>query len=321
MTLDVVHPSLAGDVLSPLLLGFYDLNIPPQRESRFTGSCDLSNLELHGISLHYVVSHYHGTGVSAELTEVDAEGEESSIYRHEGFAAGPLGQVLDPPVNVDERSSLRFSCGYDNPYSQSLQWGIGLDEMCLFLGLSTGSRVVVGGVSEGDSAIVAEDDGVLQVEGECRIAAVPRGLAYEPPTLEERTGPLVLPPFADDPIPELPTCEDTPGIYGTDEPPTFADVQERVLAPWCSFSSCHGNAAAGGLDLRGDDAREQLVGVASTASGPPRVVPGDADASYLYQLLSQCDPPGARPMPVGAPTLLDPELVGLVRAWIDADAP
>ena len=95
--------------------------------------------------------------------------------------------------------------------------------------------------------------------------------------------------------------------------------------PWCSFSSCHGSAAAAALDLRGDEALEALVDVTSSAVDLPRVEPGDPEGSYLYRLLSTCEPEvegiAARHMPVGAPTLLDPELVGLVRAWIEAGAP
>lgn len=322
LELDVVHPTLVEDVLSPLLLGFYDLQIPAMARSRFSSSCALADVSLQqGLELHYVMSHFHGTGVSAELSAPVPGGMVREIYRHEGFSAGALGQVLDPPQGVGPLATLRFSCGYDNPYPQALEWGIGINEMCLFLGLVTGPGIIAGGVNLGDSEIVAEDDGVLQVEGRCGLFTAPRGLAHEPPSFEERSSPLVLPPFADDPAPALPTCEDTPGRYDGESPPTLAEVQERVFGPWCSFSSCHGNAAAGGLDLRGDDLRERLVDVASAAGGLSRVVPGDAEASYLYQLLSQCDPPGARPMPVGAPTLLDPELVGLVRAWIDADAP
>lgn len=73
------------------------------------------------------------------------------------------------------------------------------------------------------------------------------------------------------------------------------------------------------------DSAEGLVGVASTAVDMPRVTAGDPENSYLYRLLSSCDPAvdgvEARHMPAGAPTLLDPELVRLVRAWIESGAP
>jgi hypothetical protein len=96
-----------------------------------------------------------------------------------------------------------------------------------------------------------------------------------------------------------------------------------VLQPWCSFSSCHGGAA-GGLDLTDEAAYDALVDVPSTIGDLPRVAPGDPEGSSLYRLLSECEPAlgstTVRHMPAGAPTLLEPELVGLVRAWIEAGA-
>ncbi len=323
MSLDILHPFFVQSVLSPILLTYTDLDIPAMGQAQFTATCDAS---ISGLSLAYVLPHYHGAGTSMSLWFEDDEEGEVTILEHDGFSASPLGRTLDPRIGVPDTASLRFSCGYDNPHAQPLKWGIGIDEMCVFLGLSTRGDIVVGGVETGSSALVDVVDGVQQHEAPCRIATAPRGRAYDGPTVAEVRGPLILPPFADEPTPQPPQCEDTEGIFEDATPPTFADVQDRVLGPWCSFSSCHGFGAAGGLELLGDAAREALVDAPTTAEGDAvRVVPGDPDASYLYRLLSQCDPRDdagtlVRHMPASAPTLLDPELVGLVRAWIEAGA-
>lgn len=95
----------------------------------------------------------------------------------------------------------------------------------------------------------------------------------------------------------------------------------RRIGPWCSFSSCHGESGAGGLVLDDPDAEASLIGVMSSAADAQRVAPGDPEESYLYRLISECEPEvdglAARHMPAGAPTLLDPQLIALVAAWIE----
>jgi hypothetical protein len=57
----------------------------------------------------------------------------------------------------------------------------------------------------------------------------------------------------------------------------------------------------------------------------PLIVPGNAEGSWIYRLLAQCDPTTAdgayvSHMPKNAPVLLDDALVAKLRAWIDAGA-
>ena len=322
MSLDVVHPALVSTVLSPIMFSYFDLDIGPQARVRFTGTCAIPPLV--SMRVHYLLPHYHGAGVAASVSAPQFDGEALetlTLLDHRGFSATAAGKVLDPPAEL-YGGSLTFSCEYDNPYPQPLGWGIGLDEMCVFLGLAEGSHIVAGGVPDGASAVVGVEDGVVLQEGECQLGASPRGLAYALPERDELGGPLVLPPFADAPPPDIPSCEDVVGTFDEDNAPTFADVQARVLQPWCSFSSCHGAAAVGDLDLRGEEAYDALVDVPSFADPQElRVAPGAPDDSRLYRLMSQCQPEGARAMPPGAPTLIDADAIGLVRAWIEAGAP
>jgi len=324
LSLDAIHPALVETILSPLMLSYRDLDIPPMTQSRFTGTCLGPANSDEPFELHYVLPHYHRTGTSASMT-VFASGEPTVVLDHEGFGASPMGKSFDPPLSFHNVGGFEFSCSYDNPHDESLSWGVGIHEMCVFLAFASTTEILVGGIDQGRSfSSVLDEEGVTNVAGGCSTLASPKGPAYAYPTREEIEGPLRLPPLPDEPVPEPPTCENTEGVYEADEPPSFEEIRSRVLEPWCSFSSCHGEAAAGGLSLVGDEARDALVGVPSLASDRPRVEPGDPEGSYLYHLLSECEPQArdgaARPMPAGAPTLLDPALVGLVRAWIEAGA-
>jgi hypothetical protein len=107
---------------------------------------------------------------------------------------------------------------------------------------------------------------------------------------------------------------------------TFATLQRRIFTPSCAMLSCHGAAAAGGLDLSGGAAFASLVGVpASNAvartAGLLRVAPGDPEASFLLRKLEGTLGAGeGDPMPrVG--TRLPTASIDLVRRWIAAGAP
>lgn len=330
LSLDAVHPDIVRGVLSPIMLSYLDLHIPPMGESRFTGECGFDSIsEALPISLYYVLPHFHGTGNYFSMEYLDYQGEQTTILEREGFDASGLGETFDPPIDLDLAGSLSFTCGYNNWYDQELTWGIGINEMCVVLGLGLSNRVLVGGVEFGASLLTNIEDDIEYYGAPCSAATAFKGRAYDMPTREERAAPLTLPPMDPQvPMPTPPACVDRMG--GPPPPsaePTASVVTERVFGPWCSFSSCHGDAAAAGLRLDGDDVAARLVDVQPNAdTTAPLVAPGDPEGSFLYQLLSQCQPrddSGAflRHMPANAPTLLDEELVGLVRAWIEAGAP
>ena len=100
------------------------------------------------------------------------------------------------------------------------------------------------------------------------------------------------------------------------------------MLPSCAYASCHGNEpGSAGLHLRAADLHTELLSHdVQGATTLPLVAPGDPDGSWLYRLISQCEPTddagnAVAHMPRNAPTLADPALVARVRAWIEAGAP
>lgn len=108
-------------------------------------------------------------------------------------------------------------------------------------------------------------------------------------------------------------------------PATMLGVQGFVFAS-CAIPTCHDSAsAAGNLVLSAGQAHGELVGVppdVATArdAGLLRVVPGDADMSFLYRKLVGPRPEWGSRMPLDAACLL-PEQIDQVRRWIEAGAP
>ena len=101
--------------------------------------------------------------------------------------------------------------------------------------------------------------------------------------------------------------------------PSFAtDIQEIFNRKGCTASQCHGVARNAGLDLRAGSAHANLVNVtAQGAGGETRVIPGDAQNSYLVKKL---EGRGAGSlMPLGGTPLDNTDLTN-IRNWINQGA-
>ncbi len=119
--------------------------------------------------------------------------------------------------------------------------------------------------------------------------------------------------------------ESAPSSYavgGVPSGPTLAQVQEQVFTPHCAVAECHDSQTArSGLVLQAGLAYANLVEVPSRERPAVlRVAPGEPDDSYLYLKISAPIPPEGDRMPQGL-LPLSADLIGLVRAWIEAGAP
>lgn len=101
--------------------------------------------------------------------------------------------------------------------------------------------------------------------------------------------------------------------------PSFASViQEIFTRRGCSASSCHGSSLEAGLDLRSGSAYGNLVNVTATQASVARVVPGNANASYIVVKVEGRQFAGER-MPLGSSALDNIDLTNL-KNWINLGA-
>jgi hypothetical protein len=334
MSLDIVHPREVEIIAAPFRLSYQDLDIPPFSEARFSGDCDFATLyeEQAGkpldLKLYYVTPHFHYLGNFFDLTMLGGPRDGENVFRMEGFDAGSNGKSFDPPIDLTGASGFSFTCGYDNWRDKTIGWGIGDQEMCVMLGLADSAVLMDAGVQSGE--LVAMNGDILLNEGSCGAIGLPKNESQAMPTADEIAAPLYVPPSepGDDGLPPVPACVDHDPETAPHEPTTLTSVRDTLLASSCTFSSCHGGPnAAAGLNLRADDLHAELLGhEVTSATMRPLVAPGDPDGSWLFELLSKCEPTDdagnvVAHMPRNAPTLSDPKLVAKVRAWIAAGAP
>ena len=112
--------------------------------------------------------------------------------------------------------------------------------------------------------------------------------------------------------------------------PTFASVQHEIFeardaAGRAACTECHsdvgGRTPSAGLNLRHEVAYASLVGVASrNKTGAVRVIPGDADNSYIVQKLEGRPGIVGERMPrTGGPYLTEGQMT-ILKRWIATGA-
>jgi len=328
MTLGLTHPKNVDTVVAPFRLSYYDLEIPPDTQSRFTGGCEMAepyrNKAGHpfDMKIYYVLPHYHGLGNYFGLEILGGPRDGAQLFELTGFNAEANGQMFDPPIDLGDAEGLRFTCGYDNPRDETVGWGIGDQEMCVMLGFADSDAVIDAAVNDGNR-VVDERDGVVYNEGPCSVLSFQKNDNQDMPSEQEKQGEMYLPEGdSEDELAPIPECEEYDGTADPLRSPTLTNLQRDVFSVGCAYSACHsGESAAAGLDLTADDLHTELLNhEVATPTDHPLVEPGDPEGSWLYRVTSKCEPmakngPVAH-MPRNSPTLLEPRVLAMIREWI-----
>jgi hypothetical protein len=155
------------------------LALPPNRESRFTVECDLDERyrALLGTApdfhIYYGLAHYHELGTGLLLEAVRPDGTAATVYSTATHVGDTLGGPIDPTFDMTGFTKLRVSCDFYNPRAQVVEWGIGDQEMCVFLAFSDSPYAWGGGVNEpGLPQNETEVDGALHYSNTCAVFAV-----------------------------------------------------------------------------------------------------------------------------------------------------
>lgn len=157
--------------LKPMSMVYRPLDIPPQSQARFTATCDMSNQVGGGavdFNVYYVLPHYHylGTGMQIRASGPDTDIE---VFENLSKVGDPLGETYDPPLNVTGSTTWEFSCLYNNPTNNNVGWGIGDQEMCVFLAFTDDEKTWAGGVFDDNQMTGVDQDGVVQNTGPCSV--------------------------------------------------------------------------------------------------------------------------------------------------------
>ncbi|MEO1267667.1 MAG: hypothetical protein AAFX99_06190 [Myxococcota bacterium] len=336
MSLELIHPTDIDTIVTPFRMVYTDLNIPPQQRSRFSGVCNLSTAfasqtgsTMVDMEVFWVLPHYHNLGDHFSLEVFGGPMDGQKLFELDGFNAEANGQAYNPPVPLAGATGLKFTCGYNNPRDRRVYWGIGDQEMCVMLGFARSPVILDALVLSGNRQVGTTSDDVSLHEGNCLTLAYAPNRNQGPPAAGEYDAPLYVPESdpTDIDLDPVPACEDADPTVSAAVEPTLTNLHATVFAPSCSFTSCHdATVPAAGLDLTREGLHQRLMTVASKAQPDmPMVSPGDPDGSVLYQRTAHCQPSDGQgialtAMPLNSPTLLDPDLVAVLRDWIAGGA-
>jgi len=154
ITLTTIPEAEVTKMLAGISFQDQALALPPTRQSRFTVECDLAerHRELLGsdpnFHIYYGLAHYHTLGTGLLLEAVRPDGTATPIYNTRTLVGDTLGGPIDPPFDMTGYTRLRFSCDFYNPRADVVKWGVGDQEMCVFLAFSDSPYAWGGGMNE-----------------------------------------------------------------------------------------------------------------------------------------------------------------------------
>jgi hypothetical protein len=148
------------------------LDLEPNAESRFAMDCDIGGSYRNkfdrdpDFNIVYVLPHYHELGNYFLIEAVDPEGNARTVFEKSVQIGDPSGETLDPLFAMDGDTRLRVTCGYENPRSTRVGYGVGDQEMCVFLAYID-APIKIAGTALNNEALGPDSEGIFQNNSPC----------------------------------------------------------------------------------------------------------------------------------------------------------
>ncbi|MFW5920971.1 MAG: hypothetical protein ACOCUS_03970 [Polyangiales bacterium] len=154
-------------------MGFFNraITIPPRTESQQAMECTFD--EPQDFRFYYALPHYHDLATGARIEVVGGEHDGETLFETHASVGEPWGETYDPPFSLDGATGIRFRCGYDNPRDEQVVWGIGDQEMCVFLAYTDSELSWGGFASSGTNEMLGVEDGTAMHEAPCDLQGFP----------------------------------------------------------------------------------------------------------------------------------------------------
>jgi hypothetical protein len=181
LAIRTVPPSQVQAKMAPARIQYVDLALDPMASSSFTTECliDAAHQDRLGqplqYELHYALAHYHNLGVYTQLEIAGGPRDGEVLMRHDGYGEN-FGRAIDPPIDLGQIGArgVRFTCGFTNPRSVPVRWGIGDQEMCVLALQARSNLGWTGDVTRGTGQQTGVGpDGEVQYAGPCSLVAFP----------------------------------------------------------------------------------------------------------------------------------------------------
>jgi hypothetical protein len=165
--IEAIPESKVETLLRPMAFFNRAMELPPRLEADVAMQCDFGAPQ--DFNVHFVLPHYHELGLGIRIERVGGELSGEAIF--EGFSGvgEPWGRALIPAAPMAGATGLRFTCFFDNPRDEYVYWGIGDQEMCVFLSYTDSNRTHGGFAVGGTNVELDVVDGVSFNEAPCQL--------------------------------------------------------------------------------------------------------------------------------------------------------
>lgn len=106
-----------------------DFLVPPHTTQEVGTEC-----RVFGGNVVSIMPHFHQFSERFTTEIVPYEGEAKSVYEDEGFDTESDIVTYDPPLQLGDFDSFRFSCKFNNTTDHDITFGLGENEMCVLFG-------------------------------------------------------------------------------------------------------------------------------------------------------------------------------------------
>ncbi len=181
LSIGTVPPDQVLAKLVPSRIQYHDLHIDPNSRSSFTTECAIADTYQKTMGapmkyqLYYALVHYHALGAYAELQLAGGPRDGEVLFHYDGYGEN-FGIGFDPPIDLVAAGAtgLRYTCGFDNPRADEVQWGIGDQEMCVLALQASTDMGWEGDVNNGTGEqIGVAPDGQVEYQGPCGMLGIP----------------------------------------------------------------------------------------------------------------------------------------------------
>ncbi|MBA3539729.1 MAG: hypothetical protein H0T79_08860 [Deltaproteobacteria bacterium] len=155
------------------------LGLPPNMQSKFTLECDIAAQHQRILErapdfrIYYALAHYHELGTALTVEAVRPDNTSARVFTTADRAGDVLGGPIAPLFDFTGFTKLRFSCEFYNPRSEEVTWGIGDQEMCVFLAFSDSPYNWGGGATTREPPGPRTDvDGVATFTHDCDVFGI-----------------------------------------------------------------------------------------------------------------------------------------------------
>ena len=140
LTVRTLQRSAVRTRLSPFYLEYHPLDIPARSRAQFDVDCRLDERARLAtgaplsMRFFYGLAHYHELGATMRVTLTGGTRDGETLYETSAAQGESWARTMTPAVDITGATGLKLTCVFNNPRSTRARYGIGQNEMCIWLG-------------------------------------------------------------------------------------------------------------------------------------------------------------------------------------------